>query len=120
MVTLEGSHIFPLSVADAPSMSDRHPAPFANRLAVPDKALFEPRDHQSSLRPRVAIIHVIIRQRHVKRVASGDKAGWNEIRSIYRIILAPVVGNPIQVPGTNDIRNRIGFAGLLPDPKHRH
>jgi hypothetical protein len=42
VVNLERSHIFPLSVADTPTMPDRYPAALADGLAVANERIPEP------------------------------------------------------------------------------
>jgi hypothetical protein len=70
--------------------SIQRPGPFG--LAVANERISEPWDHLSSFRPGMVIIHIIIGQGHIKRVQTRRKGAWDEICSLFRVILAPVMG----------------------------
>ena len=67
----------------------------------------------------MVVIHVIVRQSHIKWVFPGRKSDWNKILPFSWIILASVVAYPIYVPSTLGIRNRIVFGRLFSNPKYR-
>src|SRR5271155_5184186 len=66
----------------------------------------------------MVIVHVIIRQGHVKRVLPRSKAGRRKIRPSSRVILAAEMGHPVRVPRTLRIWHRIAFHGLFAYPQN--
>src|SRR5205814_6315585 len=85
MVGPERPAIFPLRVASLVAFADRDPSVFANGTARLRVNLFEPRNHQRGLRLELAMGHVVVRERAVKRVLPRNERDRDVVPSRARI-----------------------------------
>src|SRR5207302_9741207 len=120
MIRAEGTAVRPLREGHAISLADGHPTVAADRLAVFDIGLFKPRDDLRRLRLRRAVSDVVVRQRAVKRILSGNETNGNVVPASARlgIIEATVVSLPIGVPGTRPVGDGIIRSRLLAHPEN--
>src|SRR6516225_5959070 len=96
------------------AVPDRQPTTLADRLAIPNERILEPRDDQTRLWPGMSLGYVVVGESGIKWVLHRS-----ETRSLAGIIAAAVVANPLQIPGALRIRNWIPRGRLLSDPEHR-
>src|SRR5262252_6149015 len=94
--------ILPLRVADAIPFANGDPTMATDRLPRPGVGLLKPRDHKRRFRLKLAVRHIVIRQREVERILPRDEGYWDVIpaRARLRVIGAAVIGCPIKIPRT--------------------
>src|SRR5262245_18034548 len=121
MVRPKRTAILPLRVTDAVPLANGDPTMATDRLPGAVIGLLKPRNYQRRFRLELAVRDVVIRQREVERILPRDERDWNVIPTgaRLRIVRAPVVCRPVQVPRTLVVRDRIVSAGFLPYPEHR-
>ena len=121
MVGAKRAAILPLRVADAIPFANGNPTMPADRLPRPGVGLLEPRNNQRRFRLKLPVRDIGLGQREVERVLPRYKRDWNVIpaRARLRVVCAPVIRRPIQIPRTLEVRHRIVSAGLFPHPEHR-
>src|ERR1043166_1927190 len=92
----------------------------AHRLTRARVGLFEPWNYQWRFRFELAVADIVIRQRKIKWILSRSKSDRNVVttRRCIGIVIATIVGLPIEIPAALEIWNRIIAAGLLPNPEH--
>src|ERR1700724_3132362 len=71
--------ILPLGVTGAIAFTDRNPVMPANRLSLSHVGLFEPWYHQRRFRLKLAVRHVVVRQREIKWILPRNKGDRNVV-----------------------------------------
>src|SRR5215475_7378402 len=120
MISAKRSAILPLRIAEAVPFANGDPTMAADRLPRSSVGLLKPRDYERRFRLELAVRHVVIRQRDIKRILFRDKRDWNVIpaRARLRVVRAAVIRRPIKIPRTLIVRHRIVSTGFFPHPKY--
>src|SRR6476469_8951048 len=109
MIRPEGPAIFPLRITGSVAFAYGDPSMLAHGLARLRVGLLKPGNNQRSLRLKLSVRHVVIRQGKVKRILPRSKRNGDVIaaRRSFRGIKAAVARLPVGVPATLVVRNWI-------------
>src|SRR5712692_11782908 len=79
MIGTKWAAILPLRITGAIAFANCDPVMPANRLSLSHVGLFEPRNHQRRFRFKLAVGHVVVRQREIKWVLPRNKGDRNVV-----------------------------------------
>src|SRR5260370_33090376 len=97
MISVKGSAIFPLGVANAIAFADRQPVVFANRAARFGIGSSKPRNHQRRFRLELLVRDVVVREGAIERILPRGELSRNIVltRLLVRIVYCAIVLHPI-------------------------
>ena len=123
VVSTEGTAVLPLRKDGLSPMMDGEPTTLQDGLALPLKAIAEPRDNLPYLGLGVTPGDITVRKRAIEGILAGGEPSWGVGLGIavpgVRIIVAAIIPGPVGVPGASVIRNGIPGRRALPDPENR-
>src|SRR5438270_10737303 len=100
MISAERTAILPLRVTSAIAFADRDPMMPANGLPLPRVGLLEPWYYQRRFRLKLAMAHVIVRQREIEWILPRNERDRNVVTPVGLLgsIEPAIVRLPIQIP----------------------